>query len=112
MVQNTITLRYRPIETLATQLRNRSEPSVGCTGCRLTFGFARINLRVNGRIWFGELSDFKRRRVDFIDATKAPLSEPVGKSTLGSILNVLGLPVDDINITTGEEGSPIHRLAL
>lgn len=55
-------------------------------------------------------TDGLQRGVEVID-TKAPISVPVGKSTLGRIFNVLGQPVDNIDTTTGEERLPIHRPA-
>lgn len=55
-------------------------------------------------------TDGLQRGVEVID-TKAPISVPVGKSTLGRIFNVLGQPVDNIDTTTGDERLPIHRAA-
>ncbi len=41
----------------------------------------------------------------------APISVPVGRATLGRILNVLGEPVDGLGPVTSEERWPIHREA-
>jgi len=41
----------------------------------------------------------------------APISVPVGRATLGRILNVLGEPVDGLGPVATEERWPIHRAA-
>jgi F-type H+-transporting ATPase subunit beta len=41
--------------------------------------------------------------------TDAPISVPVGKSTLGRIMDVLGRPVDNAGEVEAEERWPIHR---
>nr|YP_010337974.1 ATP synthase CF1 beta subunit [Timspurckia oligopyrenoides]UNJ17559.1 ATP synthase CF1 beta subunit [Timspurckia oligopyrenoides] len=43
--------------------------------------------------------------------TGAPITVPVGKSTLGRIFNVLGEPVDDMGPVSSEASLPIHRSA-
>ena len=43
--------------------------------------------------------------------TGAPISVPVGPSTLGRIFNVLGEPVDNLGPVQAEENFPIHRPA-
>jgi F-type H+-transporting ATPase subunit beta len=43
--------------------------------------------------------------------TGAPITIPVGKETLGRVLNVLGQPVDNMGPITTEHTLPIHRLA-
>jgi F-type H+/Na+-transporting ATPase subunit beta len=43
--------------------------------------------------------------------TGAPISIPVGKQTLGRVLNVLGNPVDNKGTINTEKRSPIHRTA-
>jgi F-type H+-transporting ATPase subunit beta len=43
--------------------------------------------------------------------TGAPITIPVGKETLGRVLNVLGQPVDNMGPVTTEHTLPIHRLA-
>lgn len=43
--------------------------------------------------------------------TGAPLSVPVGETTLGRIFNVLGEPVDDLGPVNALTTSPIHRSA-
>jgi F-type H+/Na+-transporting ATPase subunit beta len=43
--------------------------------------------------------------------TGAPISVPVGKSTLGRIMNVLGEPVDEAGPVKSKEHWPIHRKA-
>jgi F-type H+-transporting ATPase subunit beta len=43
--------------------------------------------------------------------TGQPISMPVGKDTLGRILNVVGQPVDGLGPLEGEERWPIHREA-
>ncbi len=50
------------------------------------------------------------RGMDVID-TGAPISVPVGKTTLGRIFNVLGEPVDDRGPVGNTETLPIHRPA-
>ena len=55
-------------------------------------------------------TDGLQRGVPVID-TKAPISVPVGKPTLGRIFNVLGQAVDDLSDGVGEETLPIHRPA-
>jgi len=40
-----------------------------------------------------------------------PISVPVGKQTLGRVLNVLGQPVDNMGPVEAEKRSPIHRQA-
>ena len=39
----------------------------------------------------------------------APISVPVGKQTLGRVLNVLGRPVDELGPVNSEASWPIHR---
>ncbi len=41
--------------------------------------------------------------------TGAPISMPVGKGTLGRILNVIGEPVDELGVVKSEKVYPIHR---
>jgi F-type H+/Na+-transporting ATPase subunit beta len=41
----------------------------------------------------------------------APITIPVGKQTLGRVLNVLGQPVDNMGPVTTEQKAPIHRPA-
>ncbi len=43
--------------------------------------------------------------------TGAPISVPVGKETLGRLINVLGEPVDEIGPINTTKRSPIHRPA-
>lgn len=43
--------------------------------------------------------------------TKQPISVPVGKATLGRIMNVVGEPVDEAGPVETEERWPIHRPA-
>ncbi|MGB8698102.1 MAG: F0F1 ATP synthase subunit beta [Thermosynechococcaceae cyanobacterium] len=50
------------------------------------------------------------RGMDVID-TGAPISVPVGKTTLGRIFNVLGEPVDNRGPVNNTETFPIHRPA-
>ncbi len=42
---------------------------------------------------------------------KQSISVPVGKATLGRIINVLGEPVDEMGVVAAEERWPIHRPA-
>src|SRR5438132_12930963 len=42
-------------------------------------------------------------------STGAPISVPVGKETLGRILNVVGAPVDERGAVTATRRMPIHR---
>ncbi len=46
-----------------------------------------------------------------VDNTGAPISVPVGKKTLGRIMDVLGNPVDEQGPVESEEKWPIHREA-
>jgi len=41
--------------------------------------------------------------------TKAPISVPVGRATLGRIMNVLGEPIDEVGPVESEHHWPIHR---
>jgi len=41
--------------------------------------------------------------------TGAPISVPVGKATLGRVMDVLGQPVDDAGPVEAEKSMPIHR---
>ena len=41
--------------------------------------------------------------------TKAPIAMPVGRPTLGRIMNVTGEPVDEFGPINSEVTSPIHR---
>src|SRR5512138_1264539 len=40
-----------------------------------------------------------------------PISVPVGKQTLGRVMNVIGEPVDQLGPVAAEKRLPIHRLA-
>lgn len=51
------------------------------------------------------------RRGLAVDNTHAPITVPVGKGTLGRIMNVLGDPVDDAGVVQTETRWPIHRNA-
>ncbi|PWV62374.1 F0F1 ATP synthase subunit beta [Plasticicumulans acidivorans] len=51
------------------------------------------------------------RRGLVVDNTGAPISVPVGKATLGRIMNVLGTPVDHQGPVGAEAAWPIHRKA-
>jgi F-type H+-transporting ATPase subunit beta len=53
-------------------------------------------------------SDGIRRGVSVIN-TGAPISVPVGQSTLGRVMNVLGEPVDEAGPVNAEQRMPIHR---
>jgi F-type H+-transporting ATPase subunit beta len=55
-------------------------------------------------------TDGLMRGMDVVD-TGAPLTVPVGTSTLGRIFNVLGEPVDNLGDVSNEGGLPIHRPA-
>jgi len=46
-----------------------------------------------------------------VSDTGAPIQMPVGPETLGRILNVVGLPVDDRGPVTAKRRMPIHRAA-
>ncbi|MBD3669582.1 MAG: F0F1 ATP synthase subunit beta [Gammaproteobacteria bacterium] len=46
-----------------------------------------------------------------VASTGAPISVPVGKGTLGRIMDVLGNPVDEVGPVETEERMPIHRQA-
>jgi F-type H+-transporting ATPase subunit beta len=51
------------------------------------------------------------RRGEVAISTGAPISVPVGPSTLGRIFNVLGRPVDNLGPVESETYYPIHRPA-
>ncbi len=55
-------------------------------------------------------SDGLRRGMP-VDNTGAPISVPVGKATLGRIMDVLGNPVDEAGPVEAETKWPIHRKA-
>ncbi|KAA6185954.1 F0F1 ATP synthase subunit beta [Thiohalocapsa marina] len=55
-------------------------------------------------------TDGLKRGVD-VSNTGAPISVPVGKATLGRIMDVLGNPIDEIGDIGNEEAWPIHREA-
>jgi F-type H+-transporting ATPase subunit beta len=55
-------------------------------------------------------TDGLKRGASVVD-TKAPITVPVGISTLGRIFNVLGEPVDELGSCDAESGLPIHRAA-
>jgi F-type H+-transporting ATPase subunit beta len=44
-----------------------------------------------------------------VENTGAPIMVPVGKEVLGRILNVLGVPVDELGEVTAKTFKPIHR---
>ena len=46
-----------------------------------------------------------------VTGTGAPISVPVGKATLGRIMNVLGEPIDEAGDIGEDERMPIHRKA-
>jgi len=46
-----------------------------------------------------------------VDNTNAPISVPVGKETLGRIMDVLGRPIDDAGEIGEQTKMPIHRKA-
>jgi len=53
-------------------------------------------------------TDGLKRGASALD-TGAPISVPVGKTTLGRIFNVLGVPVDEMGPCDTSSTSPIHR---
>ena len=53
-------------------------------------------------------TDGLRRGLEVLD-TGAPISVPVGKATLGRIMDVLGMPIDDKGPIQTEQRSSIHR---
>jgi len=57
-----------------------------------------------------EPTDGMTRGLDAVD-TGAPISVPVGKQTLGRVLNVLGEPVDELGPVPAQDRWPIHREA-
>ena len=46
-----------------------------------------------------------------VEATGKPISVPVGKATLGRIMDVLGVPQDEVGPVNATEYWPIHRAA-
>src|SRR3954451_25484219 len=58
-----------------------------------------------------DTTDGLARGAEVID-TKAPITVPVGRATLGRIFNLLGEPLDEgIDIPADNERWPIHRSA-
>jgi F-type H+/Na+-transporting ATPase subunit beta len=55
-------------------------------------------------------TDGLKRGVE-VNSTGAPINVPVGKATLGRIMDVLGNPIDEIGDIGHEETWPIHRKA-
>jgi F-type H+-transporting ATPase subunit beta len=55
-------------------------------------------------------TDGLRRGMDAVNTGKA-IAVPVGKETLGRILNVVGEPIDQAGPVESTQSSPIHRLA-
>src|ERR1041385_6010610 len=55
-------------------------------------------------------SDGLRRGMK-VRSTGRPISVPVGKGTLGRIMNVLGRPIDDVGPIKSDERRSIHRTA-
>src|SRR5213593_3522390 len=51
------------------------------------------------------------RRGLMVQNTKAPISVPVGRATLGRIMDVLGSPIDERGPVSQELTAPIHRKA-
>jgi F-type H+/Na+-transporting ATPase subunit beta len=51
------------------------------------------------------------RRGMMIQNTGAPISVPVGKATLGRIMDVLGKPIDECGPVSSAQTAPIHRKA-
>ncbi|HEX19408.1 MAG TPA: F0F1 ATP synthase subunit beta [Acidiferrobacteraceae bacterium] len=51
------------------------------------------------------------RRGMAVSSTGAPISVPVGKGTLGRIMNVLGQPIDEKGDVKTDKTMPIHRKA-
>jgi len=46
-----------------------------------------------------------------VEALGGPISVPVGRATLGRVMNVLGEPVDGLGSVTSDKRYPIHRPA-
>lgn len=57
----------------------------------------------------GSTDGFRRGMV--VTNTGAPISVPVGKKTVGRIMNVLGEPIDEAGAIDAEKKLPIHRAA-
>ncbi len=51
------------------------------------------------------------RRGLLVENTGKPITVPVGKNTLGRIMNVLGEPIDEAGPIQTEQTLPIHRPA-
>ena len=54
------------------------------------------------------ITDGLRRGMD-VNNTGSPIKVPVGKKTLGRIMNVLGEPIDELGDIGAEDHWPIHR---
>src|ERR1700682_426748 len=57
-----------------------------------------------------QATDGMVRGMKFIDLD-GPISVPVGKGTLGRVMNVIGEPVDELGPIAGTKRMPIHRQA-
>jgi F-type H+/Na+-transporting ATPase subunit beta len=57
-----------------------------------------------------EATDGMVRGMKAIDL-RGPITVPVGRATLGRVLNVIGEPVDELGPVTAKERKPIHRPA-
>jgi F-type H+-transporting ATPase subunit beta len=53
-------------------------------------------------------TDGLQRSQEVVD-TGAPIKMPVGKATLGRLLNLIGEPIDDLGPISAEQKWPIHR---
>jgi F-type H+/Na+-transporting ATPase subunit beta len=51
------------------------------------------------------------RRGMMVKNTEKPITVPVGKGTLGRIMDVLGAPIDELGPVQSKEFAPIHRKA-
>jgi F-type H+-transporting ATPase subunit beta len=78
---------------------------------------AETTLEVQGQLGDGVVrtiamgsSDGLRRGLP-VDNTGAPITVPVGKKTLGRIMDVLGNPIDDAGPIGEDANAPIHRQA-
>ncbi len=85
-----------------------TNPAVGAGEWNLTLEVAQHLGENTVRAIAMDSTDGLRRGQPALD-TGAPISVPVGKETLGRILNVIGQPVDEQGTLVTESRRPIHR---
>jgi F-type H+-transporting ATPase subunit beta len=87
-----------------------SNPNLGADADNLTLEVAQHLGENTVRTIAMDSTDGLKRGQD-VKNTAAPIQVPVGKSTLGRILNVVGAPVDEMGPVAAVQHWPIHRPA-